>query len=142
MKALDLAYIVTDYINSKGDAVSPKKLQKLLYYIDAWHLVYFGEPLLEEDFQAWVHGPVIPELYKHLKEHGFNNIEVIDDELDDANERIEKAFRKEGISKGQQELIYAVLDKYGSLSAFQLELLTHNERPWLEARGDVAPHER
>ena len=79
MKAWDLGHIITHYVNEKGDTVSHKKLQKLLFYVEAWHLVNFGEPILNEDFQAWMHGPVVPELYHDLKEFGFNNLKVIND---------------------------------------------------------------
>ena len=60
MKASDIAHIVTYYVNQKGDTISPKKLQKLLFYVEAWNLVHLKIPLIEEDFEAWVHGPVLP----------------------------------------------------------------------------------
>ena len=81
MTAEDLAHIVTHYLNQKGDSVSPKKLQKLLYYIEAWHLVHIGVPLIDEEFQAWVHGPVLPSLYHQLKEFGFNDLKVVAEEF-------------------------------------------------------------
>lgn len=142
MRAADLARLITDYINSKGNSVSPKKLQKLVYYVDAWHLVHFDRPLIEEDFEAWVHGPVVPSLYHQLKSHGWNNIEIINDELDDAAGRIANIARNSGLTDDQIELIETVLDQYGSLSSFQLELLSHSEAPWQEARGNLGPADR
>jgi len=93
MKATALGYIITDYVNSKGSTVSPKKLQKLVYYTDAWHLVHFKSELINENFEAWVHGPVVPELYQDLKQFGYNDIKVINDELDSVDQRI-KNFEK------------------------------------------------
>ncbi len=142
MKAIDLGHIITDYVNNKGDMVSPKKLQKLIYYVDAWHLVYFDEPLIEENFEAWIHGPVIPELYRKLRKFGFNNIQIINDEFDDIEQRIEKSLRETNINSEQSDLIFSVLNKYGILSSFELEMLTHSEPPWLTARSDTLPHER
>lgn len=142
MRTSDLAHIVTDFLNGKGETVSPKKLQKLLYYVQAWHLVHLDSPLLEEDFEAWVHGPVLPSLYHELKSYGFNNIEVINDELDSSQERIEKRAKNNNLSEDQLELIFSVLNQYGHLSSFELEMLTHNESPWLEARGNTPPHVR
>ncbi|MEO1486898.1 MAG: type II toxin-antitoxin system antitoxin SocA domain-containing protein [Bacteroidota bacterium] len=142
MKAIELGHIITDYINSKGDTISPKKLQKLIYYVDAWHLVHFGSQLVDEDFEAWVHGPVVPELYHELKKFGFNDIKVVNDELDTANKRIRKTAKKSNLSEDQLELIFSVLNKYGSLTSYELEMLSHSEKPWLEARQGVPPHVR
>lgn len=142
MKAVALGQIVTDYVNSKGETISPKKLQKLIFYVEAWHLVHFNKPLIDEDFEAWVHGPVVPELYHELKKFKFNNIKIINDELESVTERIEKVAKNNNLSNDQLELIYSVLNKYASLTSFELELLTHNESPWIDARDGIPPHER
>lgn len=142
MKATALGHIITDYVNGKGASVSPKKLQKLVYYVEAWHLVHFDSELIEENFEAWVHGPVVPELYQDLKQFGYNDIQIINDELASEEERIEKVAKENGISEDQLELIYSVLNKYGTLSSFELEMLTHSEKPWIEAREGFPPHER
>lgn len=142
MNSWDLSHIITNYINQKGDSVSHKKLQKLLYYVEAWHLVNFGTAILEEDFQAWVHGPVIPELYQKLKDFGFNDLKVINEEEETVDKEIEAIIRRNNLDKEKVEFIYSVLDNYGSLTSFELELLSHSEKPWIEARANCAPHER
>lgn len=142
MKASVLGHIITDYVNSKGNVVSPKKLQKLVFYVEAWHLVHFDNSIVDENFQAWVHGPVVPELYQELKEFGFNNISVVNDDLDNASERINKNARENNLSNDQLDLIFSVLDKYAPLNSFELEMLSHSEDPWLNARGELAPHSR
>ncbi|MFZ4863970.1 Panacea domain-containing protein [Sphingobacterium sp. Mn56C] len=142
MNSWDLGHIITNYVNQKGDTVSHKKLQKLLYYVEAWHLVNFGKPILEEEFQAWVHGPVIPELYQKLKDFGFNDLKVINEEEETVDKEIESIIQKNGLDENKVEFIYSVLDNYGSLSSFELELLSHSEKPWIDARGNCAPHER
>jgi len=143
MKATDLGQIVTHLVNKKGDTVSNKKLQKLLYYVEAWHLVNFDTALLEEDFEAWVHGPVLPTLYRELKEHGYNDIAVINAEGEEGLETdtyIQNLIIRNDLSVDSLELIDAVLAKYGPLSSFTLEMLSHNEAPWIEARGGIPPH--
>ena len=45
---------------ASGEAITQLKLQKLVYYADAWFLANFDEPLIKEDFEAWAHGPVVP----------------------------------------------------------------------------------
>lgn len=141
MKAWDLAHIITHYVNEKGDSVSHKKLQKLLYFVEAWHLVHFGESIVDEEFEAWVHGPVIPEVYRKLKGAGFNNIEVTAEDFDTVEEEINSIIERNHLSSDQLDLVGSVLDKYGPLSSMELELLTHNEDPWIKARSGLGPHE-
>lgn len=52
---------VTKYILHKCGEMSVWKLQKLCYYSQAWHLAWTGNPIFEEDFEAWANGPVCPE---------------------------------------------------------------------------------
>jgi len=113
-------YIIADS-HEAGSFISNLKLQKLLYYAQAWHLAINGEPLFPERFQAWVRGPVIPELYRVYKDYGGRNIdrEVVRPSLDDAT----IAFLSE------------VLDEYAPLDARRLEWLVRREAPWVNARG-------
>ena len=46
-----------------------KQLQKLCYYAQAWHLALLNRPLFDEEFQAWIHGPVCPTLYAHYVDY-------------------------------------------------------------------------
>ncbi len=40
------------------------KLQKLVYYSQAWSLVWDDAPSFPEEIQAWANGPVVPVLYE------------------------------------------------------------------------------
>ena len=66
----------------------------------------------------------------------------MNDEFDTADKRIRKTAKKLNLSEDQLELIFSVLNKYGSLTSYELEMLSHSEKPWLEARQGVPPHER
>jgi uncharacterized phage-associated protein len=79
---------------------------------------------------------IIPRIKKTC-----NNLELVAEEFDSPDEEIKTIIEKNGLTEDQIELIYSVLDKYGSMSSFQLELLSHKEAPWIEARGDTMPHE-
>jgi uncharacterized phage-associated protein len=122
---------VADYIlwssHESGSFVSNLKLQKLLYYVQAWHLAVHGRPLFPEKFEAWIRGPVIPELYDRYKRYRWRNIdeEVERPDLDDRA----VAFIEE------------VLEEYGPLDARRLEQLARREDPWIEARDGVADDE-
>ena len=55
---------VAAYILEKiPDKIQIWKLQKLVYYSQAWHLVWEDKPLFPERIEAWFAGPVVPELY-------------------------------------------------------------------------------
>ncbi|MFB9087115.1 DUF4065 domain-containing protein [Erwinia tracheiphila] len=56
--------------------LTPMKLQKLLFYVQSWHLkLYDGKTLFEESFMRWKFGPVIPNLYHELKRYGSSPID-------------------------------------------------------------------
>ena len=58
-------------------AISPmthKKLQKLCYYAKAWYLALYDHNLIEESFEAWVHGAVQPTLYQAYKKYVLINL--------------------------------------------------------------------
>lgn len=46
-----------------GEKLTNLKLQKLLYYQQGFHLAVFGIPLFNEDVEAWMYGPVVPDVY-------------------------------------------------------------------------------
>lgn len=115
----------------KRDDMTPKKLQKLLYYAYAWGLVYLNDDvnhlthkLFDKSFEAWVHGPVIPSIYQRYKSFGFNAITATDVEMPNS------------FSQGVKELLNDIWDVFGTFNANQLEVMTHNETPWKEARGE------
>jgi uncharacterized phage-associated protein len=117
------------YKNNKDKkGLSNKKLQKLLYYSQAWNLALKDEELFPEKFEAWIHGPAIPTVYLKFKDFGFNDIsqEVDEKELT-------------SLSDYDRELLDAIWDLYGKYDGDYLELLTHNEEPWLDARKDTPP---
>ncbi len=134
MKALDLSKYIVSFCNSKGDVITNKKLQKLLYYTDAWYAVFNNAPLIEEEFEAWVYGPVVPVVYQYYKCFGSAPIQEVETDIQDLVKEL-------SIKPKIQEIIDAVLLKYYKMSAFELELLSHNETPWLTARANIATHE-
>lgn len=124
VKVMDVAA----YILKKLGPLSAMKLHKLLYYSQAWSLVWDEQPLFSERIEAWANGPVIPELYKHHK----GQFEL--SQWPDGN--------PENLADIQRETIDAVLGFYGDKPSFWLSELTHKERPWREARNGLAPGER
>jgi len=103
------------------------KLQKLLFYAQAWHLALKEKELFEENFQAWVHGPVLLTQYHRFKEFKWKQIDV--------------DLEKPDLDPELTQFLNEIIDIFGSETAVALELMTHRERPWLEARRGILPHE-
>ncbi|GAW36630.1 hypothetical protein RA2_03703 [Roseovarius sp. A-2] len=111
----------------RGEALTHLKLQKLCYYAQAWWLALHGEPLIEEDFQAWVHGPVLTSQFGRFRDYRWQPI-------------VHQVPRPE-VPEGVRTHLDEVMDVFGVESAVALERMTHEEAPWLEARGELPPHE-
>lgn len=118
---------VAAYILRQCGPMSTMKLQKLVYYAQAWHLVWVEEPLFPERIEAWANGPVSPDLYrKHRGRFTVTDWPAGDPEVLDASER---------------GTVDAVLRTYGDLEGRKLSYLTHAEGPWRDARRGLHPTE-
>ena len=131
------AIILSDYILLRYGPMSHLKLQKLLFYCDAYHLAYFNKPLVNDEFEAWVHGPVLRRVYDELKDKSKLYAELSFDK--DVRE-IEVQFSI--LTQSQQDLIADVLSNLAEWSEFQLEAATHRDKPWMEARIGYAPGDK
>lgn len=117
--------------------MSHLKLQKLLYYIDAYHLAYFDKPLVAENFEAWVHGPVCREVYNSLRDKSLLYAELGFDNESNPTETIENELTQDQIT-----LITDVLSELSQWTGLELESATHKELPWIEARKGFGPADR
>ena len=128
MIVLLTCFHIADYFiwlaNETGAFISNLKLQKLVYYAQAWYLAIYKKPLFDEDFQAWVHGPVIPELYNRYRQYGWRPIQ----------EEVEPNLPEEVLA-----FLSEVADEYFACDAYELEQMTHLEDPWNRARGNLPP---
>lgn len=120
---IELAKYIICQLNEKGQTVNHLKLQKLLYYVQAWYLVYTDEPLFDEKFEAWLHGPVLRSVWNYYKAKSV----MLDDLPCEKNIDIE-------LTEEQKQIIADVLEEYGDKTGYYLECLTHSEKPWKDAR--------
>lgn len=128
----------------EGMTVSPLKLQKMLYYIQAWMMVFFDRQLLFDDQpQAWVNGPVYPSVYERFKSVGRCNMMSKSDFAGEGalTERIVELGQKLCLTDEQKDVLNKLIDIYGSKNQDQLVFMTHCEDPWSIARGDLDPFE-
>lgn len=122
-------YFLLRVDSESGSIITHLKLQKLCYYANSWHLAFEGDTLFDQCFEAWAHGPVCPELWHKYKNYRFNPISA--PEVTDDNNFTEE----------QIETLEEVWRVYGDYDAKYLEKLTHQEEPWIEARGTCMPGE-
>jgi len=101
-----------------GDSLTNLKLQKLVYYAQGFYLALYDEPLFPERIEAWMHGPVVPDLYHALKQFGSEPVKL-DWEVDPDRYTPE--------IMGLLDEVYSV---YGQFSAVRLRNITHQEPPW------------
>lgn len=124
--ASDVAKYLISSFQEKSKEISNLKLQKLLYYGQAWHLALYGTPLFDEKIEAWVHGPVVPAVFREYKGFRWNPI------LEKTQARTPSDLKFH---------LNEVIRVYGKFDAVALERMTHREDPWREARGTLAPDE-
>lgn len=141
---IDVATYCGLVLLKEGMTVTPLKLQKILYYIQAWMMVFFDKQLLfDERPQAWVNGPVYPSVYQRFKSIGkyvqFKKEDfVMDSTMTDAIHSYKTKF---DLTELQQKTLDKLIRIYGSKSQDQLVFMTHCEAPWSNARGDLDPFE-
>jgi len=114
---------VAKYILEKQGPMTTMKLQKLVYYSQAWSLVWDEKRLFNEGIEAWASGPVVRELYDEHK--GEFLISVLGKGSID------------NLKTEERETIDAVLQTYGDKPAQWLSDLTHMEKPWNDAREGI-----
>jgi uncharacterized phage-associated protein len=111
---------VAAYILKKLGPMPTMKLQKLVYYCQAWSLVWDEAPLFKEPIEAWANGPVVKDLFSyHRGIYSISSVPIGNPDL---------------LSEVQRETIDAVLDFYGKKSSQWLIDLSHIEEPWRKAR--------
>lgn len=118
--------ILVIHRNEFGESPSPMKLQKLCYYAQGYRLAEGGE-LFPDDFQAWQHGPVVPDLYQKYRDFSWRTIDVAVDE---------KTINPEIF-----EVVGDIVRAYGRYDGAALSTMTHREAPWKDARGDLPESE-
>ncbi|MBR1774834.1 MAG: DUF4065 domain-containing protein [Bacteroidales bacterium] len=142
----DVAMYVGLSLLSKGLSVSPLKLQKILYYVQCWYMVFFGRgnTLFAVKPQAWVNGPVYPVIYNKYrsKVQGMcDHLQVTDFSDKPLKIAVEDIVNKLSLDIEEIKCIDSIITLYGSRSQNQLILMTHSELPWIEARGDLLPYQ-
>ena len=115
--ALDISEYIIYYIQSAGGIISPLKLQKILYFVQADFLVSTGKPCFSDEIFAYDYGPVIPAVYQKYKIYGGGFIPC----------RYSDSFI---IAKADKERINEMVDLCQPYSATELTAIIHQQAPW------------
>ncbi|HPS28412.1 MAG TPA: DUF4065 domain-containing protein [Candidatus Paceibacterota bacterium] len=105
--------------NKEREGVTNLKLQKILYFAQAYYLAKLKKPLFSDEITAWAYGPVVPNVYHAYKNHKNNPITADED--------------KSSISKEDKLIIQEVWNTFGGYSASRLVDIAHSHAPWKEA---------
>lgn len=120
-------YEVSDFFLSK-ESMTHKKLQKMCYYAYSWYLALYDKCLFNDGkFEAWVHGPVNPNLYQRYRDWGWRDIP--------------KKSRKINLPLEITAFLDIIYNTFSGFSGDELESMTHQEAPWIEARRGFLPEQ-
>lgn len=109
--------------------VSELKIQKLLYFSEAWNQFFTNKELFKENIEAWSSGPVVPSVFYSLKE--FNS-----------KDSLEELTEGQELKKDVIELLEDVYETYANISDEALTQYVQRELPWIEARIGFEIEER
>jgi uncharacterized phage-associated protein len=110
---------VAAYILDQQGPMTAMKLQKLVYYAQAWSIVWDDDAIFSEEIEAWKNGPVVRDLWESHR----GQFRV--DEISGGNSG--------ALDEDQSDTVDEVLKFYGDKSAQWLSDLTHMEDPWKDA---------
>lgn len=118
---LDALKVADFFLSLEG--MTNKKLLKLCYYSQAWYYAFYKKGLFKQDIEAWVHGPVVVDVYNKFRDYRWN--------------KIPKKNISVSLDKEIEEFLLDIYETYKEFNGDQLESLTHSEKPWLEARDGL-----
>lgn len=106
--------------NKEREGITNLKLQKILYFAQAYYLAKFNKPLFNNNIEAWEYGPVIPDVYRRFKKYGSKPIILEEDESSLSE-------------KDKEILLKEIWETFGGYSVSRLVDITHAHTPWKDA---------
>lgn len=116
---------IAQYINSQFWELSKVKLQKLLYFAQAWALGKHSQELFPDDFVAWELGPALKDLHESMRDCE----KVVPLEVPGSN--------LERLTNGDMQYLDSVLAFYGDMTKEELVDLAHQDSVWKTALRDA-----
>lgn len=127
-KSIDIAYwLVKKAKNTGFTDMTHLRIQKMTYIAHGWMLGLYDRRLIEEDVEAWLYGPVIPNLYNQLR--FMKNANIIPRDLE--RYKCDTYF-----SAFMEDFLNKIYDVYSKPSGGALIEITHEKgTPWHTATG-------
>lgn len=116
-----------------GEPMTNLRLQKMVYYAQAWHLQRHGVPLFDAPVEAWRLGPVVKPLYDAYKQFGDQPITQTHSGYDVIN-----------FQTDELETLLDVFHEYNQYTTYALTGRTHRSaEPWSKTpQGEIIPLDR
>jgi len=113
--------------------ITPLKLQKMVYFLNGWHLAIEDIPAIDAPFEAWQYGPAVSIIYQEFKDFGRNGINRYAKEFDLQSGEFKSYIV--GIDQIKfYEILDAVWEQYVGYSPLTLSAMTHQDAsPWSTA---------
>ena len=126
-KVLNIALYLIYLAKENNEEMNNVKLQKLLYYCQAWELAEHNKKLFDNKIEAWVHGGVVPDLYFYMREKDVDSREIKDYVV----------YTDIDLTEEEKDTVQKVFECYGGFSGADLEIFNHREKAWRKARAGL-----
>lgn len=120
---VDSVFVIAEHLDKKGikKNITHIKIQKIIYVIYTYFLIFKNKKIMKLDFQAWKWGPVIYELWNRFKDFGSNQIEVQTEmSIESLKENLGEDFN----------MYYKICAFLLKIDAWELVEICHKETPW------------
>jgi uncharacterized phage-associated protein len=122
--AIEIAnYLISKSTPGTSENITNLKLQKILYYAQGFHYATTNQKLFDDEIQAWVHGPVVPNVYHCFKKYNYREIP--------------KPDTIPSIDPNTSAFLNNIWKLFKNTTGKQLEFMTHQETPWRNIRKDL-----
>jgi uncharacterized phage-associated protein len=122
---------VIKYLLVRCEDFTPRTLQNLLYYVQAFYYVFTDNFIFNEDFEAFMNGPIYKSVHERYEIFGYE--EINKDIL--ANEKL-------NLEDVERNVVESVIKFYSCYSGKILEQMTRNEAPWIITRTNTINEDR
>ena len=112
---------IAKYVLERQGSMTTLKLQKLVYFAQAWSTAWRNEDLFGETIKAWAQGPVVPELFLEHRSKKYIDKSMVSGD-------------SSRLAAAEKAVVDQVVDFYGHMPPAYLSALTHFDAPWRDAR--------
>lgn len=117
------SHLLTLYKRTFQQEMDEMKFHKLMYFAQRESFIQSGKPLFNATFYGWKYGPILKEIRSIYKTH------------------CEGTLSDTEVSEYADEVLKTTLQHYGEIDSWELSLLSHGERSWINSRIGVPLNE-